>query len=309
MKPLRLKRNWTPYIFGNKKIVTAVKTALSQLEMDLDFVVFMSAPLFVPLIEQLSPQVIAFDAQDNLLKHAFYKDIPNLEAYYQFCLDQADFISTNSKETAEWFKQTRPDTIHIANGVDDEMFNSNHSYEKPGDMQSIQAPIVGYAGKMQEMFDVEMMVHAVSELPNVNFVFIGQELNLDWMKPLWQHSNTYYLGDKPYSQLPQYLAAFDICTIPYATERQHGGDPIKFYEYMAMGKPIVTTNIGGVSVFQENPQVWVAQSPDDFLDGVKHFTNQVHENIKISDPPLPATILWRTKADMILKAIQKKLEA
>lgn len=309
IKPLRMKRDWTPYIFGQKKVVTGVEMALSRLGMDSEFSLFMSAPLFVPLIEQISPSVLAFDAQDNLLKHPFYKDIPDLEAYYQFCLNRADFISTNAPETAAWFSQRRPETIHIANGVDDEMFNPDYSYEIPDDMSSIAGPIVGYAGKMQEMFDVSLMTRVVSEMPDVNFVFIGQELNPNWVKPLWRYANAHYLGDKQYLQLPQYLAAFNICIIPYNQERQHGVDPIKFYEYMAMGKPIVTTDIGGVSVFQDHPQVRVAQTAVDFIHGLDHFTKQARENLDFPKSKLPETILWRTKADMIVQAILQKSES
>ena len=306
IKPLRMKRSWTPYIFGQAKVEQAVMTGLSHLGMDSDYALFMSAPLFVPLVEQLSPRVLAFDAQDNLLKHEFYRDIPNLEAYYKFCLDRADFISTNSQETAEWFRQQRPDTIHISNGVDDDVFSPDHTYEMPTDMKSIPTPIVGYAGKMQEMFDVSLMERAVSELGDVNFVFIGQELNPKWMKPLWQHPNTHYLGDKPYSQLPQYLAAFDVCIIPYAVEKQHGGDPIKFYEYLAMGKPIVTTDIGGVSAFQEFPQVRVVQTSDEFLHGLHYFTKQVRDKSPIPRSRLPEKYLWRTKVDKIVETIMQK---
>jgi glycosyltransferase involved in cell wall biosynthesis len=300
-----MKRNWTPYIFGKPKVVTAVKMALDHLGIEKEYALFMSAPIFVTLIEHLSPSAFAFDAQDNLLKHAFYKDITNLAAYYQFCLDEADFISTNSAETAEWFKQQRPDSMHIPNGVDDQIFNPDLSFETPADMNSISSPIVGYAGKMQEMFDVSLMAHAALELPDVNFVFIGQELDSNWMKSLWRYPNTYYLGDKRYSKLPQYLASFDICIIPYNLERQHGVDPIKFYEYLAMGKPIVTTNIGGAGVFRDYPQVRIADTCDAFLDGLRYFTNQVQQNVGIPKSQLPETILWRTKADIIVKGILK----
>jgi glycosyltransferase involved in cell wall biosynthesis len=306
IKPLRMKRNWIPYIFGQAKVVKAVKMALSRLEMETDYALFMSAPHFATLIEHLAPPVFAFDAQDNLLKHAFYRDIPDLEACYQFCLDRADFISANSHETTEWFRQQRPDAIHISNGVDDEIFSSDRSYNKPADMKSISTPIVGYAGKMQEMFDRSLMDRVVSELVDVSFVFIGQELNPNWMKSLWRHPNTHYLGDKPYSQLPQYLAAFDICIIPYNKERQHGVDPIKFYEYLAMGKPIVTTDIGNVSAFREFPQVRIVQTSDEFLHGLQHFINQVRDKIVIPRSGLPEEFLWRTKVDNIVEAIIQK---
>ena len=306
LNPLRMKRNWTPYIFGHPKVAEAIKMALSHLGMDSDYALFMSAPLFVPLVKQLSPPLLAFDAQDNLLKHPFYQDIPDLEAYYQFCLDRADFISANSLETTEWFREQRPDAVHISNGVDETVFNPERSYAKPADIETISQPIIGYAGKMQEMFDVSLMTRVVSELADVSFVFIGQELNPRWMKSLWQFPNTYYLGDKPYSQLPQYLAAFDICIIPYNQKRQHGVDPIKFYEYLSMGKPIVTTDIGGVSLFREFSQVQIAQTSNEFLQALRYFIGQARQKITVPKSQLPEAYLWRTKANKIVKSIMQK---
>ena len=303
IKPLWLKRHWIPYIFGQSKVVNAVKTALEVLDMALDYNLFMSAPLFVPLIENLSPRCFAFDAQDNLLKHAFYSDVPSLEAYYQFCLKNADFVSANSQETITWFQDFHPHAVHIPNGVDKGVFNPDMTYPMPTDMVSIPRPIVGYAGKMQEMFDLPLMMEVASALPDVQFVFIGQQLNPTWMKSLWEFNNTHYLGDKPYQLLPQYLAAFDVCTIPYNLSNQHGGDPIKFYEYMAMGKPIVTANIGNVQSFQEYPQVCIASSPEDFINGIRNFIQKMQNNLLIEKRPLPASVLWSTKANKIVSAI------
>lgn len=298
-----MKRGWTSYIFGQSQVAAAVEAALTQLNMGSNYALFMSAPLFAPLFPRLSPKVIGFDAQDNLLKHAFYKDIQGLGSYYDFCLDRADFISANSPETTDWLKQKRPDARHISNGVDKNVFTPNRVFEMPSDVVGIPKPIVGYAGKMQEMFDVELMSHIVHQLTDINFVFIGQELNSRWMKPLWKYSNTHYLGDKPYEQLTNYLAAFDVCIIPYNQKRQHGVDPIKFYEYLSMGKPIVTTNIGGVGVFRNFPQVRIPENADEFLAAVQYFTDASRADRKIPISELPDTYTWESKANEIIQSL------
>lgn len=307
VQPIKMKRHWTSYIFGQEKVRNAVKMALAYLGMASSYALFVSAPIYVPLVEHLHPSVFAFDALDNFLKHSLYRDIRGLQDYYRFCLEHADFVSANSKETTEWFRLYRHDAVHIPNGVDDKMFNEKTNHTVPRDMSSLSSPIVGYAGKMQEMFDVSMMERVVKTLPNVSFVFIGQLLNSDWMKPLWKHSNVYYLGDKPYKYLPQYLSAFDICIIPYDINRQHGGDPIKFYEYMAMGKPVVTTNIGGVSAFKDYSQVIIADTEDMFINGVKSFVAKIEHGETIAKTNLPAECFWNTKADYLLQMIQNKI--
>jgi glycosyltransferase involved in cell wall biosynthesis len=303
LKPLQLKRAWTPYIFGQPAVAGAVEWALSQLDMAADYALFLSAPLFAPLLTQLSPRLVAFDAQDNLTKHSLYRDVPSLTDYYDQVLARADVVSANSRETTGWLQTQRPDAVHISNGVDKEMFSSFRTYERPADMLAIRGPVVGYAGKMQEMFDVALMSHVIEGLPDVSFVFIGQQLNPEWMRPLWRYPNAHYLGDKPYDQLPSYLAAFDVCIIPYDRAGQHGGDPIKFYEYLAIGKPVVTTEIGGVGVFREYPQVRLPDDPDAFLAAVNEFTTAVRQDNDIPIRPLPDSYTWRSKADQIIQSL------
>jgi glycosyltransferase involved in cell wall biosynthesis len=303
LKPLQLKRAWTPYIFGQPAVVGAVEWALSQLDMAADYALFLSAPLFAPLLAQLSPRLVAFDAQDNLLKHSLYRDVPDLERYYAQCLELADTVSANSPQMTQWLQERRPDARYISNAVDKETFDAARVYARPDDLANIPGPIVGYAGKMQEMFDVSLMSAVVEQMPDVHFVFIGQQLDPEWVKPLWRYPNAHYLGDKPYGQLPNYLAAFDVCLIPYDQARQHDVDPIKFYEYLAIGKPIVTSHIGGVGAFAEYPQVRIAEDEAAFAGAVQAFTDSIRAGRPIALQELPERFTWRYKADQIIQAL------
>lgn len=307
LQPILKRRAWIPYVFSQPRVVQAVRYALDYLDMDGSYALFISAPLFVPLIAQLSPPIFMLDAQDNLLKHALYRNVPDLAKYYQFCQERADVIFANSPETTQWLAQERSDAAYLSNGVDTEIFNSEKIYSVPEDMVALSRPIVGYAGKMQEMFDVVVTERVILEMKEVNFIFIGQKLDPGWVERLWHYPNAHYLGDKSYEMLPQYLSAFDICTIPYSMERQHGVDPIKFYEYLAMGKPIVTTNIGGVESFSEYPQVYIAENHDQYVSGLKTFVAQIQKGVSIPKRPIPGEYLWQTKADKIIRILDNKL--
>lgn len=306
IKPLLMRRNWISYIFGHKKVLRSVLSALEYLQIKDDYSLFMSAPLFVPLVKRLTPNIFVLDAQDNLLKHAMYKDVRGLKENYQYCLDHADLVYTNSKETAELFSVTRPDVVHIPNGVDSTMFDTLKSFPLPKDLIGISSPVVGYAGKMQELFDVDLIEKTIMEMGDVNFVFIGQKLNQKWTERLWKYSNAYYLGDKHYRLLPQYLNSFDICIIPIKVSSQHGGEPIKLYEYLAMGKPIVTTKVGGSEVFKDFPQVRIAESSEDFIRSLQFFIEKVKANLQIEAYPLPDFCLWKNKANRIIRDIIMK---
>ncbi len=307
IQPLLFQRKWAPTAYGRQRVVKEVQNALESLKIAQDYAIFMSAPLYVPLVKQLAPKVFALDAQDNLLKHALYRDVPDLKELYAYCLSQADLLSANSPETTQWFVKERPDSIYIPNGVDPAIFDPNDAYIVPEDIAMIPHPIVGYAGKMQEMFDRDMMMHAASALPHLNFVFIGQQLDKEWVAPLWKLPNVYYLGDKHYTQLPNYLKTFDVCTIPYNQTRQHGVDPIKLYEYLAMQKPVVSTNIGNIKAFENFPQVRIAESTEQFIRSISEFADKIQDGHEIPKYPLPPEVFWHTKADVIVQSILKHL--
>ena len=300
LRPLRLRRGWTPYIFGRPALAAATRAAMAGLGFADDYALFLSAPLFSPLARALRPPLLIADAQDNLLKHALYRDVPGVAEGYDYWRQHADLLFANSRETAAWLG--RPDARHIANGVDVEVFSPAVPRPTPADVAALPRPIVGYAGKMQEMFDVEMALAALRALPDVSFAFIGQQLDPKWMAPLWALPNAHYLGDKPYAELPAYLAAFDICSIPYSVERQHGGDPIKFYEYLAAGKPVVTTRIGGVGAFADFPQVRVVERAEQYVAALRELTALAREHTPIPNRPLPDDCTWAAKADTMISA-------
>lgn len=298
MTPLIMRKAWTPYIFEKEEIKNSVDIALEYLSMKDNYNLIVFSPLFIPLVKKLSPKLWAMDAIDNLKKQAHYKKIKKLNDYYQFAIDNANYIYTNSEENKQWLNNGTNSVTFIPNGVDIDFFQKKENHIIPHDVARLPRPIIGYAGKMQEMFDMEMLIATVKQLPNISFVFIGQQLNKNWIKELWKYPNTYYLGDKVYNELPNYLSSFDICIIPYSIERQHGGDPIKFYEYLAMNKPIVTTKIGGVAAFEDHPNVSIVNTSSEFIESLKMILHDT--NIVLKTTRLPNHCLWKNKASIML---------
>ena len=108
--------------------------------------------------------------------------------------------------------------------------------------------------------------------------------------------------------LPNYIANFDICMIPYNLERHHNNDPIKFYEYLAMGKPVITTRIGGVSQYNDLPQVNIVENVAEFIQAAGNCLELISKNIKLPEIHLPPDVLWSTKADKMIHEIIQKSE-
>lgn len=124
-------------------------------------------------------------------------------------------------------------------------------------------PTVGYFGAIAEWFDTGLVAKMAAAYPDWDFVLIGSISGAD-MAWVSDFSNIHWLGEQAYVELPAYLYAFDVCIIPFlVTELTLCTNPVKIYEYLAAGKPVVAVNLPEVALLAD--QVHVAETHDDFL--------------------------------------------
>jgi glycosyltransferase involved in cell wall biosynthesis len=275
-------------------------------------ILFLANPFSTGIIGKTNEKMIVFDAFDNLLKHAYLGNVKNeIRKSYDLLKKSADIIFANSEPLTSYMSNGKPNAFCIRNGVDLELFRDYSKSSAPEDIQSINPPIIGYAGKINKRLDIELLKFVIEKLPQINFVFIGQMMDAKWFKPLLQFSNVHYLGDKHYSQLPAYLSSFDICSIPHCVGvNEHDGDLIKIYEYLASGRPVVSTDVVGVDSFKE--VISMAATKDDFLDGLQKYLQMGYDGRnKLSKPlrnSIPASWTWESRAKSMIKRIGEYLD-
>ena len=134
--------------------------------------------------------------------------------------------------------------IHLPNGVDFEHFRPKPR-QRPSEYESIPRPIAAYVGAMEEWFDYELINAAVVRLPHVSFVLIGDGMARE---KIHSRPNVYVLGRRSFNDLPKYLHYADVGIIPFNVQRYptlvHSIHPLKLYEYMACGLPVVSVRWG-----------------------------------------------------------------
>jgi len=267
--------------------------------------------MYAPITAHVHPAVLVLDAIDNLLEHPELAYVRSqIATGYDQLSRQADLIFSTSQSVRDMLGANRDGAWFLPNGVDPAEFQPDAAHPIPADLQPIRRPIVGYAGKMQQRIDIDLVRQVATALPQVSFVFIGQILDKAWMAPLFTIPNVYFLGDKHYKQLPDYLAAFDVCMIPHhAGKHEHGSNVLKLYEYMAMHKPIVTTGISGVEPFAE--RICIAADAGEFVAGICRYlaARDAHETIAGIADPLPPGNTWDEKAAFILDRIAERWPA
>jgi glycosyltransferase involved in cell wall biosynthesis len=132
--------------------------------------------------------------------------------------------------------------IYLDHGVDYELFaTAENSKEIPPEMRGIKGPIVGFFGGIDDhTFDIELMEKVIALLGEMSFVFVGNaSVNCTGFL---SKRNVWMLGQKPYKQIPHYGKCFDVAIMPWRQNRWvQACNPIKLKEYLALGKPIVST--------------------------------------------------------------------
>lgn len=203
------------------------------------------SPSFCKVLEGISFSTIIYDCMDEL---SLFKGTPNQFIAQEIeLLNKAEVVYTGGKSLFEAKSILHSNVYCFPSSVDIEHFSiTGNGIVIPTDLNSIPLPIIGYMGVLDERLDLELIENTASALPECSFVFIGPIVKIK-EDELPRLSNIHYLGIKPYKELPFYLKRFDIAMLPFAlNDSTKFSSPTKTLEYMAAGKPIISTEITDV---------------------------------------------------------------
>jgi len=182
-------------------------------------------------------------------------------------LKTSDLVVTSSQfllEVAQ--KYTVEERIRvIRNGTEVDHFYQAVNMERnyPGDRK-----VIGYYGAVAHWFAWEKVCYLAKNMPECDVVIIGDVT--EHREQLEKYDNIKLLGEKKYTELPEHLAYFDVCLIPFdtSTDLIKATNPVKFYEYLSAGKKIVATEIPELMPYKDE-YVYMSNDDAQFLDYVK----------------------------------------
>ncbi|MEP7340306.1 MAG: glycosyltransferase [Acidobacteriota bacterium] len=159
----------------------------------------------------------------------------------------------------KWEPYRRP-TVLARNAADYQFYAARCL---PNDLLGeISQPVIGYYGAIADWFDVELLAEVALSRPDYNFVLLGGVFDVD-VSPLQALSNVKLLGQQPYETMPRYLYHFAACIIPFKINPiTEATDPVKFYEYLSGGKPVVSVKLPELEPYLD--YVYPAENAADF---------------------------------------------
>ena len=238
-------------------------------------IVYNYTPYSSFLVKKLDPARSVYECVDEfavdkgLVRKAVVEDLENET------IEQSDVVIVTARNLQEKKRHPNRYTYLIPNAADIEHYRDvNRDEVKPAEVYNdLPKPVVGFLGALAYWIDIDLIAYLADHLPTYSFVFVGP-VSVDIAR-LRGRDNVHFLGRKPFDELPGYLAGMDVCINPYVLDDIAAGcSPLKLYEYIAAGKPVVSVRMPEAEQFADIVQI--ADSYEDFARLIENTVAKDH---------------------------------
>lgn len=264
-------------------------------------------PMMLPFSRHLDADCTVYDCMDEL---ANFKFAPaNLLSLEDELLKAADLVFTGGYSLYEAKRERHLNVHAFPSSVDVRHFNqARASVADPADQAHLPRPRLGFYGVIDERMDLALIAAAAEARPDWQFVFIGPVVKIS-DADLPRSANIAWLGSKDYAELPSYLSGWDVALMPFAiNDATRFISPTKTPEYLAAGRPVVSTPIVDViRHYGELDGVQIASNPRDFVAACERALDLPRDNREWLRPvdALLSTMSWDETADAMTALIEE----
>ena len=278
-------------------------------------ILWIAIPTAVEMIGRMNESLVVYQVSDkydaNTMDHA--TDPATIRKLHERALDSADIILYSGRKLLAEATRAQERSYLLEQAVDFEHWSrvGSGELEVAAEVACIPRPRIGYFGAIEPwLVDQELIKRASVERPSWRWVFIGNRSRGLEIENL---PNVHFLPPVKYDELPRYAAGFDVCVLPWETERAFTsyGSAIKVREYLATGKPVV---IAPLPEYEPMADVLrIARSRDDFLRLVEDALHEEGEEKARARQSSVMSGTWDARAgwvsDLIEEALKKKSAA
>lgn len=225
-------------------------------------------PMALPWSGWLEPAATIYDCMDELSAFRFAPPrISDLEARL---LERADVVFTGGQSLFEAKRSRHADVHAFPSAVDAGHFGRARVMNGGAeDQRAIPRPRIGWFGVIDERMDFDLVAGSADLRPEWSFVFVGPTVKID-PATIPARPNIHFLGPRSYADLPAYIAGWDVAMMPFArNDSTRFISPTKTLEYLAAGRPVVSTSIRDVvEPYERLGLVRIADTPADFVAAI-----------------------------------------
>src|SRR5687767_43847 len=276
-----------------------------------NYVFWYYTPMALRFTGSLSPLCAVYDCMDEL---SAFKNAPEtLPAFEKDLFRRVDLVFTGGQSLWEAKRNQHRAVYSFPSSIDASHFGKARTAKTdPIDQADIPHPRLGFFGVIDERFDRELLNQVALQKPDWNFVIIGPIVKID-PESLPKHPNIHYLGAKKYDELPAYLAGWDIALLLFArNDSTRFISPTKTPEYLAAGKPVISTSIRDVvRPYGEQKLVEIADTHGEFIYAAEKILSQSNdaewlERVDSFLANVSWDKTWKQMSDLIDAVIERK---
>ncbi|MFT6557852.1 glycosyltransferase [Sneathiella sp.] len=264
--------------------------------------VWVACPPAQIVVDSLNPIKVVYQRTDRFEDFAGVN--PRRIKEFDVLLKQrADTVLFCARELFEAEKTENPGSLFVDHGVDFDHFEkAGVAYDtfktEPEDLAGIPHPRVGFIGGIDaHTFDPQLFIDVAVALPDISFVMIGACSLPDNWCPL---ENVHFLGQRPYEKVAEYMAASDILIMPWnQSDWIKACNPVKMKEYLAVGRPVVSTYFPEVEFFKDH--IAVVRTDADFVEEVRKYLKAPGDVESRRNRVKDHT--WASKAEQVFRSV------
>ena len=231
---------------------------------------FLPTPLTRLVVRAIDPEIVVYHCVENMPGSS--RAARPVEGSEARLFAEADVVFTTTESLRARALRFRDVAYFFPPGVRLAAFEAARtgSIELPRDVRALSRPIVGYVGAVSHKLDQALLIKVATQLPSLSFVMVGP-VECD-VSRLRNCPNVHLLGPRAHGEIPIYLRAFDVGIIPYCvTDYTAHVYPVKLNEYLAMGLPVVATELEVLRQLnaQDSGLVRLAREPEAFTRAIR----------------------------------------
>lgn len=275
-------------------------------------VIWIYHPDAAHVLGHIAARLVCYDCVDDFRSFPQYHGrSKRIAASEERILRRADLVFATSPTLYEAKRRHSPNTHLVPNVGDYEHFSKAMLTETrvPADLLQIRPPRIGFVGAIDDYkLDLDLVAQVATSHADYSFVLIGPVGVAEKQARLGvlRRPNVHLLGYRPYESLPAYLKGMDACIIPYAVnEHTKSVFPIKFFEFLATGKPVVVTPLPSLLAYRS--VVLVAEGPAAFASMVEGVLDGDDADARTARVALARANTWDKRVDTLLSLVEQRL--
>ncbi|HZR98684.1 MAG TPA: glycosyltransferase [Chloroflexota bacterium] len=287
------------------RLLSQLVDAFADLRAELDVVqavCMVDLPFWAPLALRLRERYgwkVVYDCMDD---YASFSTVGKRMLRAEATLSrESDLVLASSRGIFAAQAAHNPRCLLVPNAADFEHFHTPPA-ALPADVRDLPRPIVGYYGAISDWFDAALVADLARARPWWSFVLVGSTYGAD-LAPLSGLRNVHLLGEKPYAEIAAYAHAFDVGMIPFKrTPLTDATNPVKLFEYLAAGKPVVATELGELTHYRE--QVRLVADRAQWLDALEAAMRPASPRAVEARVAFARENSWDARATQIAAAVE-----